>query len=273
MDMQAVAAHVRRRISGAPINLDPFPHIEASEIVPPQYYELILKNLPAPGLLREVDDGRNFQFDPMSLPAAARYAATEFWHPFATFVSQTIMSAALDRFSNRIAAYLDYMRSRCLVRKGWTSNRIREGIASYTSTSVFRRTKGYSSDPHFHRIDEIIACLFYFPPDDRHAHLGTDLYRVVKPFWLSWNELAKYSYVDRACIELARTTKFIPNNALIYFNTPWSIHGNRMQEQSYDRWFSLLTLYAQRDIMGWAPSMCDRIKYNPFGLKVFTPFS
>jgi hypothetical protein len=274
MDMMAVAAHVRRRILEEPIKLDPFPHMEVSGLVPDEYYGLILRNLPAPELCLEVDEGRNFEFTPTHLPPELRSAASEFWRRFDDHVSRTVVATAVDRFSNRIDAYLDHMRERWLVRRNFTSRHMREGATSWTATQVFRRTKGYSSDPHFHRIDETVSCLFYFPPDDSHVHLGTDLYRVVEPFWASWHDLAKYSYVDRRCIELAHTTKFVPNNALIYFNTPWSIHGNRMQEQDYDRWFALVTLNAPT-VVGPIPAFAERLstRYNPFKLNVFAPFS
>lgn len=266
MDIAAVIEHVRRQIAATPVTLDPFPHLEVAGLVPDAYYAELQRRLPAIDTFREVDAGQNFEFAPTQQHAAGTLRDAAFWLPFATEISRAIMAAALDRLAPHAESYIAHLQRRWLMRPDWSVARMRARVATNTEAQIFRRVKGYSAAPHFHCLTEAMSCLFYLPPAGNHQHLGTDLYRIVRRYRASWANLTKYSTIDRRHVQKARTTAFVPNNALIYVNTPWAVHGNTMQEIAYDRWLALITVNGPRDMLGALPQLAARTGVNPFAL-------
>lgn len=168
----AVEDHVIARIAEAPITRLPSPHFYVENVFPDDYYRALRANLPDDSDFMSLGDtGRvpkgsykdRFVFLPQpdkieSLPAAKR----DFWREAARWLYgerffRHMVAKFADGAAQRFAGKLDRIRLT-------------------SEVLVVRDRTNYAIGPHTDAPHRFLSLLFYCPPDDHLAHLGTSLY-------------------------------------------------------------------------------------------------
>jgi hypothetical protein len=215
LDHAALVAHIRRRVLSAPMRTEPFPHLVVSELLPADFYQQLLRAIPAPTFWRRAGHQRdNWHVEEDS---ASRLSETTWRFMHREIAARELMPLLLDRFSDAIAAY-------------WRDTLgldASEFAGHYLCDEgrLLLRHPGYELEPHLDPPHAILTVLFYLAqPGAADAH-GTDLY-ASDPLPA---ERAGILYPARQGIKVERVTTipFRPNTALV-FVTPRSVHGAKL---------------------------------------------
>lgn len=214
-------AHARQAIADTRIETQPFEHIYVEKVFPDDFYAALLRNLPdLDGYERLSESGRvHGEYSPeryfigtltdrlSHLPAQQKM----FWRTFFEhFHKQDFARALVDKFAQCIRQrFIDEGRGGADYNITWSSLLIRD----------FGQ---YVLGPHTDSPSKLIASLFYLPPDDSAAHLGTSLYR---PTDRNFRCDGTGRHYDFEQFERVQTKAFKPNTLFAFPKSSRCFHG------------------------------------------------
>lgn len=215
------------RIANAPVRNWPFPHICVENVFPPDFYTEIRRHMVEDaGYTRLTDSGRvsamhysdaRFSLFARDLPTAAMpEAARTFWQTmFATFSDLEFAQIWLDLFSAPIEQKLGETPEDLLGGKPGVDLKL------YTEIFLMRDRTSYSLGPHTDTPRKLISVLFYLPPDESDADLGTSLYMPKRRDFTCFGG----PHHDFALFDRVETMPFRPNTVVAFPQTKKSFHG------------------------------------------------
>jgi hypothetical protein len=210
-------SHLVTRLRTAEVEFEPYPHYYLENVFPTEYYQALLRYLPASAVYehhlphvtvytddaqyrvqRNMDEGWT-----KNLPAELR----EFWDSFNEwFLGPELAQAALESFAAPLSA-------RFGEGKPWPMVTV--------ESQLFRHRAGYSLGPHSEWRTKIAVLLIYLAPDESALNLGTSLYRP-KDRGFSCPDSKTYPFDDFVRV---KTAPYKPNSLLAFLRSDVSFHG------------------------------------------------
>ena len=212
----AVDLHVLYRIANTPILEYPFPHILVRDVFPADFYRELRANLPEQGHLRTLGQiGRIQGGDyparlvmPLTRESIAPLppAKRAFWESVGNWIlAGPFGSAMLTKFAPYVTQRLGDLGQH---QFGDEVLIVRDGTS-------------YTLGPHTDNRKKVLSFLFYLPPDDSHAHLGTSIYLPNDPkFRCEGGPHHDFSKFRRVL-----TMPYLPNTLFAFMKTSNSFHG------------------------------------------------
>jgi hypothetical protein len=202
--------HFKDRLRTARVVLDPFPHYCLERVFPDDYYQDLIRNLPASDVYenlyevtdlkldhfrhrdqRDLNDGWTNRLPPDLKP---------FWDSFNDwFLGPQFAHAVLESFSSQ--------------RSSWPEVSV--------ESQFIRHRPGYFLGPHSDLYTKLVVLLIYLAPDDSAAHLGTSLYRPKDPSF-TCHDSKHYAFEDFIRV---KTAPYRPNSLLAFMRSDVSFHG------------------------------------------------
>jgi hypothetical protein len=215
------------RIANAPMREFPYPHIYVREVFPPDFYTRLRANLPSDTHLRTLKSlGRvtaDYPDERLVLPLTSeRFSALEpapraFWGELAGW----LLSGTFGQLM--IAKFAQYLQTRF---SDLAAQRFGD------EAMIVRDRTRYTLGPHTDSPQKVLSFLFYLPPDDSKAHLGTSIY-VPKEAGFVCAGGPHYEF-DR--FRRMLTMEYLPNTLFAFMKTPESFHGvERITEENVQR--------------------------------------
>ena len=208
--------HALYRIANAPVNHFPYPHIFVRDVFPQDFYRAMREHMPPESLFRTLTSLKRVSDDypesrlvlPLTpdqlgnLPEPYRgfWGQVASWMLGGTF-GQAVLPIFFDGLQQRFGdlANAQFFDEALLVKDATT----------------------YSLGPHTDNPKKVVSFLFYLPPDDSMAHLGTTIYAPKDPEFRS-NTGDHYSF--DAFVPMV-TMPFLPNSLFAFLKTDNSFHG------------------------------------------------
>ncbi|HEV8428021.1 MAG TPA: hypothetical protein VGQ41_09000 [Pyrinomonadaceae bacterium] len=210
-------SHFVNRLHDARVSLDPYPHFCLDNIFPLDYYQALLKNLPASTSYENLYEVTTLKLDhfrhrdqrdmnagwtnDLSLEQKA------FWDDFDTwFLGNDLAQAVLQTFP-------DQMNARFGAQNHWP--------AVSVESQLIRHRPGYFLGPHSDLHTKFVVLLIYLAPNENMSHLGTSLYRPRDAGFACPNS-THYQFEDFIKV---KTAPYKPNSLLAFFRSDVSFHG------------------------------------------------
>jgi hypothetical protein len=230
----AVELHAAYKVSNAPLNYFPYPHLFVEDIFPADFYSELQAMLPAPEDMRPIEEVRpvkgykeRFVLDVgsdqvKSLPEGKQ----AFWRDVCKWlIGGRFSSAVVSKFAAEL--------------------RKRFGTAAtelYDEALLVQDITRYSLGPHSDAPRKAITLLFYLPQDESQKHLGTSLYVPKDPsFSCPGGPHYPHDKFDRVW-----TMPFVPNALFAFAKTDTSFHGvEPIQDENCRRWLLLYDIYVR----------------------------
>lgn len=217
LQTNGVLSHFADRLRNAEVILDPYPHYCLENIFPDDYYQELLRNLPASDSYENLFEVTTLKLDHFrhrdqrdmnagwtsSLPAEQK----KFWDDFDSwFLGADLSQAVLQTFADQMNARFD-------TRSKWPEVSV--------ESQLIRHRAGYFLGPHSDLWTKLVVLLIYLAPDDSATHLGTSLYRPKDPSFTCPNS-THYPFSDFVNV---KTAPYKPNSLLAFLRSDVSFHG------------------------------------------------
>lgn len=212
-----VQSHFINRLRDAKVSLEPFPHYCLEKLFPEDYYQVLLRHLPATTSYDNLYEVTTLKLDHFKhrdqrdmnagwtndLPGEQK----AFWDSFDSwFLTAETARAVLKTFS-------DQMNARFGVEADWPDVSV--------ESQLIRHRAGYFLGPHSDLHTKLVVLLIYLAPDESAAHLGTSLFRPKDPDFTCPNS-THYPFAD---FDKVKTAPYKPNSMLAFFRSDISFHG------------------------------------------------
>jgi hypothetical protein len=212
-----VFSHFASRLREAEVSLDPYPHYCLENIFPDDYYQELLRNLPASDSYNNLYEVTTLKLDHFrhrdqrdmnegwtdKLPVDQK----DFWDDFDSwFLGGELAQAVLQTFA-------DQMDAKFRGQGKWPEVSI--------ESQLIRHRAGYFLGPHSDLFTKLVVLLIYLAPDESAAHLGTSLYRPKDPNFTCPNS-THYPFSDFVNV---KTAPYKANSLLAFFRSDVSFHG------------------------------------------------
>jgi FkbM family methyltransferase len=181
-----VMAYTLKRIAGAELRMNPFPHLYVEDVFQSDFYQELLKSLPVNGW-KSLEDSRGTKGYP-----------------------ERSVNDAPDCVSWMLSGEL----RRLLDDKFGVQSKSDELL-------LLRDSQGYKIPPHTDTPSKVISALFYLPKDKSLEQYGTSVFKPKKAGFTCPNG-KHYKFED---FEKVWTAPFRPNSAMIFARTDTSFHG------------------------------------------------
>jgi hypothetical protein len=266
IDYKAIADHIDKRIADSSIIEKPFPHIQIDNVLPEEYYEILLDALPLPqdigcnnssAVNFAVADGDKY-FDKMSM------ARKSLWKDYETKVNQHMLRPALVKLFSRYAV----MKFDAMLESGWRDKMLHHFGKNWEN--IFESGKPFEPGnpsagrllliakhsklrPHVDDAASLFTYLLYMPRDNNREHLGTKIhiaknyericttYRELKPsevwypkFWDMKTETHRWPFRRNTIVGL--------------LCLPSAIHSAKFKQINYCRYLLQTQVFLAADI-------------------------
>jgi hypothetical protein len=210
-------SHFVARLRAAEVLYDPYPHYYIENVFPAEYYQELLRHLPASAVYENLLAVTTYKLDhyqyrnqrdlnegwTKNLPAELR----EFWDSFDEwFLGPELAQAAL-------ASFAVPLRARFGEGAPWPTFSV--------ESQLIRHRAGYFLGPHSDLHTKIVVLLIYLASDESALHLGTSLYRP-KDRGFSCPASKHYPFEDFVRV---KTAPYKPNSLLAFLRSDVSFHG------------------------------------------------
>ena len=223
----AVDLHVLYQITNAPIREYPYPHILVHEVFPPAFYRELRANLPEESALK-------------TLGALGRVEGTDYAARLAmSLTPQTVatLPAAQRAFWEGVGDWIlggGFMQIMIAKFALYLQRRLGDlgKVAFSDEVLIVRDRSAYSLGPHTDARHKVLSFLFYLPPDESMAHLGTSIYLPNDPRFRC--EGGPHHDFDK--FRRMHTMPYLPNTLFAFMKTSNSFHGvEPIREQAIRR--------------------------------------
>jgi hypothetical protein len=209
--------HLRERLRTASVEFDPFPHYYLERVFPEDYYQELLRNLPASKVYENLYEVTDLKLDhfrhreqrDMNEGWTERLAPElqPFWNSFSEwFLGPDLAQAVLESFAGEL-------QPRIGDKTAWPEVSV--------ESQFIRHRAGYFLGPHSDLYTKLVVLLVYLAPDDSAEHLGTSLYRPKDPAFSCPNS-KHYPFQDFIRV---KTAPYKPNSLLAFVRSDISFHG------------------------------------------------
>lgn len=210
-------SHLIGRLRAAEVVPEPYPHFCLEGVFPDDYYQRILRHLPASTHYQnlyavtdlKLDHFRHRDQRDMSpgWTEAMDAETKEFWDSFSGwFLGPELAESVLRSFGGPL-------RERFGDEPGWPPVSV--------EAQLIRHREGYFLGPHSDLWSKIVVVLFYLAHDDGAPHLGTSIYRPRDPEF-SCPKSLHHPFEDFIKVE---TAPYRPNSLLAFLRSDRSFHG------------------------------------------------
>jgi hypothetical protein len=211
-----VLEHVLYQIANVPIRTHPYPHFYVRDVFPDDFYREMRSHLPpfetfkslkALGRVRaDYPDSRMvFPVTPDNVKALGE--------PFASFWTWVANQFLTGEFMQKMLAHFSvFLDQRCA---GATD------LHFHDEALIVRDSSTYQLGPHTDTVKKALSFLFYLPPDDSMARLGTSIYAPKQADFLCMR--GKEYPFDQ--FHLVKTMPYLPNSLFAFVKTSNSFHG------------------------------------------------
>lgn len=210
-----VSPHVLYKVANAPVNLYPFPHIYVRDIFPPDFYRVVREHLPPTGAYKDLKElnrvGAGYP-DTRLVMMVSRDNIQALAEPFRGFwdrAGQDVFGGFAEMALAKFGQFLD---------RRFGNSRAME---YYDEALIVQDYTTYALKPHTDTPRKVLSFLFYLPPDDSLAHLGTSIY-VPKDPSFTCPGTANHPF-ER--FERMATMPYLPNSLFAFVKTHNSFHG------------------------------------------------
>jgi hypothetical protein len=210
-----VNLHVLYKVANAPVNLFPFPHIYVKDVFPPDYYNQLREHLPPVEVYKDLkalkrvgagySDSRLVMVVNEENVRALAEPLRGFWNGLAGWLLGGFGATVLAKFGQ----FLD--------RRFGDSR----AMQYYDEALIVQDYTTYSLGPHTDSPAKVLSFLFYLPPDDSLAHLGTSIYVPKDPAFTCHG--GPHHPFDR--FQRMTTMPYLPNSLFAFVKTHNSFHG------------------------------------------------
>lgn len=237
-DLAKIKEHIDRRFSETKVDLDPFPHIVISEILPSEVYSYLVSQWPE----EEVFDRNSTLRKRLPVTqgcAENRSLSVEQRIAWKTFGERIVQGFIQDNIKKRFIPISHYKFP--FLSEDAAASAVKNIDFDHSYSDGLNLDKfGFSINPHIDQAYIFSTILTYFPPDSQHAEYGTTLYRSK-----SGRTSKDILYCQFKECEVVKKVPFVPNTMLAYLQAPNGWHGvDRITEKGYLRksYLSLLNL-------------------------------
>jgi len=222
----AARLHAIYRILNTPVRRYPFPHLFVENVFPDDFYaEMRRQMIEDEGYRRLVDTGRvdgtysgeRYSLFPEDIETARTGAEKkEFWRQvFSCLSDPEFMNIWFLLFGQTLHEKLNALPP------ALSGGRPPGEVPLYNEVFLLRDRATYSLGPHTDSPRKMVSVLFYLPPDDSQADLGTAIY-VPKDRAFACPGGPHYSFEK---FDFAAAMPFKPNCMVAFPQTPRSFHG------------------------------------------------
>lgn len=240
-----VEEFVHYQVANAEVRYYPFPHFYVAPVFPPDFYQLLLQNLPPTDWYRPIEETASVHFLEQR-PAGASLYAERFIADLADIEEREEQAGAGDFWRN-ISEWITSDRFRTLVLRKFGADitaRFGEGtkLATRIDARLVRDFTRYAIGPHTDSKAKLVSLLFYLPKDAAMSHLGTTIYAPLDP---SFRCPGGPHYTARDFRKVA-SMPFTPNALFGFFKTDRSFHGvDQIMDDNVERNLLLYNIYVQ----------------------------
>ena len=218
--LSVLKSHLRSAVEAARLENEPFPYLVIREVLPRDFYGLLLDAIPPQAFWREAGTQRQNWF--IGRDPGPRQVEMVWGFVHEVMVPELLIPLLVEKFQHTIN---DFCRSAFGMENG-EAQALRYHC---TEGRLLLRRPGYAIAPHLDPRHAMLTTLVYLPrPDqDTHEEYGTMLFKV-KADQLPVKRIGIF-YPERAGIrcELAKTVPYEKNSALVFF-TPRAVHGAKL---------------------------------------------
>ena len=221
MNFADAKRHTIERIRAIPVQTQPFPYVYVENIFPADFYaEMQRRMLDDASYQRLLDTGRvgkgyspeRFCFMPGQVTAGTDAENVAFWQAlFRTYRDDEFIVLWLEKFADAIRDRIE--------RKEVPENLGDMPVAS--EIFLMRDREAYALRPHTDSPAKVVSVLFYLPPDDSSAHLGTTLYRAKE----EGRRDSGAAHLARKEFDSVATMPYRANTLFAFPKTAVSYHG------------------------------------------------
>jgi hypothetical protein len=269
IDYGAVERHIRKRFASARILDEPFPHLQLDNVLPEEFYDLLLDALPLPQDLGSDNSGAlNFGLHPddprFALMTPVR---RQLWMDFENNINQRIIrSELLGLFSRYLLMKLESMldpqwreRAQAMLGQDWQQQISSQEVYQDADESGGRMllvTKDFGLAPHVDDPASLFTYLLYLPRDNKREEAGTRIHYVANKDELR----AKYKANKKMGVwfpEAGDVTDksfvfpFRRNSLAALICTPEAVHSAMLSNLNFCR-YAIQTQVFLRDELGEA---------------------
>jgi hypothetical protein len=221
MNFAEAKRHTIERIRATSVQTEPFPYIYVENVFPGDFYAEMQRRLLDDGSYQRLaDTGRvgkgysreRFCFMPEQAAAGADAENADFWRQlFNTYCDDAFTALWVDVFADAIRDRIE--------RQEVPQNLGDMPVAG--EIFLMRDRETYELQPHTDSPAKVVSVLFYLPPDDSAAHLGTTLYVPKQP----GRRDAGAAHLPRGDFDAAGTMPYRANTLFAFPKTAVSYHG------------------------------------------------
>ena len=209
-EVGCVAMKTRQRIAAAALEFEPSPHVVIDDVLPDDFYELLLATIPPPACFEWMDHVKS-DFRPEGGPPAPT-ASRLLWQLFDRDIVDGAMRDAL------LTLFAPVIHAHYATLLGEAQADAAASAPMSASGRLMRRLPGYHLEPHLDPKRVLITGILYCArPEDSDAY-GTSLYRVTEPFVAPYVKTF-YPREHGLTCELAKTVAFRPNRLFAFINS------------------------------------------------------
>ena len=241
-----VEEFVRYQIMNAKVRGYPFPHLYVSPIFPPDYYELLQRNLPPTAWYRPLEETNSVKPTQESAENSSGFA--ERFIADLADVEEREEQARTGDFWRRVSEWITGNRFHALVvRKFEPAITARFGAGAKLATGIDARLvrdfSRYAIGPHTDSKTKLVSLLFYLPKDAAMSHLGTSIYAPVDPSF----RCPGGPHHPFGMFRKVATMPFAPNALFGFFKTDRSFHGvDQILDDNVERNLLLYNIYVRK---------------------------
>lgn len=233
-----VEQHVLYNIANAPVREYPFPHFYVHPVFPEDYYRELLARLPDLKVYRPIAETGSVE------PGA--YA--ERFITGLDAVEQDEFERGAGDFWERLRVWLNGpVFGNLIMHKFREGIRHRYGEASRLVTSgdirLVRDFTHYAIPPHTDAPHKLASLLFYLPPDESKAALGTSIYTHEDPGFRCEGR----THHSFAGFRKVMSAPYLPNSLFAFLKTDAAFHGvERIETADVKRDLMLYNIYVKK---------------------------
>jgi hypothetical protein len=236
-NLEPVKARVREAVSRATFHRDPSAHVVIDDLLPADFYELLVDSMP-PAALFEPIDRVKADFRPFDGPSATLVSRLV-WQTFEQdLVDGVLRETLLDRFRPVLEPH--YAR---LVGDDVAAEAA--SLPMRAAGRLMRRVPGYRLGPHLDPKRVLITGLLYCARPGDSEEYGTSLYRVNRPFVAPFLK-TYYPREDGLECTVVKTISFTANRFIAFINAD-AAHGAELPRDAAQQDRYAYQFYIQPD--------------------------
>jgi hypothetical protein len=211
-----VLEHVLYRVANTPIRTHPYPHFYVRDVFPEDFYREVRAHLPpfdAFKSLKALDRvSADYPDTRLVFPVTPDNVQAQ-GEPFASFWTWVAQQFLTGEFMQKMLAHFEPFLS-----KRWAGA---SGLQFQDEALIVRDSSQYELEPHTDNLKKVLSFLFYLPPDDSMARLGTSIYAPRQTDFLC----TKGMHYPFDKFHLVTTMSYLPNSLFAFVKTSNSFHG------------------------------------------------